>query len=65
MHMAKKTIIRAAAVTAVAALGLFASPAHGDRVNIGIGINIGAPPPPPPVVVEERAVVSFDTYVVG
>src|SRR4051794_25394080 len=44
MQMAKKTtIIRAAAVAAVAALGLFgplASPAHGDKVSIGIGINI-------------------------
>jgi len=63
-------VVRAAAVAAVAAMGLVGSlacgTARGGDVSVGIGIRIGEPAPPPrPVVVRETTVVSYDTYVVG
>jgi hypothetical protein len=64
--MKRVTVIRMAAVAAVAVSGLFAAKAAsaGD-VSVGIRIGEPAPPPPPPVVVQQTTVYSYDTYVVG
>src|SRR4051812_5183753 len=47
-------------------MGTVALPALGGDVKVGIGIRIGEPAPPPRVVVvEERPVVVYETFVVG
>jgi hypothetical protein len=61
--MKRVTMIRMAAVAAVAVSGLFAtSSASADGVSVGIRIG---EPAPAPVVVRETTVYSYDTYVVG
>lgn len=63
--MKRVTVIRMAAVAAVAVSGLFAAkPALAG--DVAVGIRIGEPAPvPAPVVVRETTVYSYDTYVVG